>query len=84
MSAVLSVFVISKLMMPNETKRSSLTILTNIHTDGVNVGEVGHRRPHGGTGRPHVVEEEDRHSGEAKHAEPGHAQDVREEHKLRR
>lgn len=61
----------------------SLTILTNIHTDGVNVGEVGHGRPHGGTGRPHVVEEEDRHGGEAKHAEPGHTQNVCEEHKLR-
>lgn len=61
----------------------TLTILTDIHTDGVDVGNVSHGRPHGGTGRPHVVEEENWHSGEAEHAEPGHAQDVSEEHKLR-
>lgn len=73
--------------MPNQTcswaQCYSLTILTNIHTDGINVGEVGHGRPHGVTGRPHVVEEEDWHSGEAKHTEPGHTQNVCEEHKLR-
>ena len=60
-----------------------LTVLTNIHADGVDVGEVGHGRPQGSTGGPHVVEEEDGHRGEAEHAELGHAQDVREEDKLR-
>lgn len=59
-----------------------LTVLTDIYTDGVDVGEVGHGRPHGSTGGPHVVEEEDRHGREAEHAQPGHAQNVREEHKL--
>lgn len=66
-----------------KTKCHPLTVLTDIHADGVNVGEVGHGSPHGGTGGPHVVEEEDRHSGEAEHTEPGHTQDVCEEHKLR-
>jgi len=60
----------------------SLTVLTNIHTDGVDLGEIGHGS-YGGTGGPHVVEEEDWHSGEAKHTQPGNAQDVCEEHKLR-
>lgn len=69
--------------MLNETKCRSLTILANIHADGVNVCEVGHGGLHGSTGGPHVVEEEDGHSGEAEHAEPGHAQDVCEEHELR-
>ncbi|TNN51880.1 hypothetical protein EYF80_037906 [Liparis tanakae] len=42
--------------------------------DGLDVGEVGRGGAHGGAGGPHVVEEEDRHGGEAEHAEPGHAQ----------
>lgn len=58
------------------------TVLANIHADGVNVGEVDRGGPHGGTGRPHIVKEEDWHSGEAKHTEPGHTQNVCEEHKL--
>lgn len=58
------------------------TILTNINADGVDVGHVGHGGPHGCTGGPHVVEEENGHSGEAENPEPGHSQDVREEHKL--
>lgn len=58
------------------------TILTNINTDGVDVGHVGHGGPHGCTGGPHVVEEENGHSGEAENPEPGHSQDVCEEHKL--
>lgn len=61
-----------------------LTILTNVHADGVDVGEVGHGRLHGVAGRPHVVKEEDRYGRETKHTEPGHAQNVREEHKLRK
>lgn len=61
----------------------SLTILANIHADGVDVGEVGRGRPHAGTGGPHVVEEEDRHGGEAEHAEPSYSQNVRKENELR-
>lgn len=71
-------------MYLNEEKQCcSLTILTGIHADGINVCEVGHWRLHGSTGRPHVVEEEDGHSREAKHTEPCHTQDVCEEHKLK-
>lgn len=74
-------------MVPEESSDKvtlcPLTILTNVHTDGVDVGHVGHGRLHGSTGGPHVVEEEDGHGREAEHAEPGHAQDVSEEHKLR-
>lgn len=61
---------------------SAPTILTNINADGVDVGHVGHGGPHGCTGGPHVVEEENGHGGEAENPEPGHSQDVREEHKL--
>lgn len=57
-----------------------LTVLANVYADGVDVGEVGGL--HGGAGGPHVVEEEDWHGGEAKHAQPGHAQNVRQEDKL--
>lgn len=63
---------------PCRTRR--LTILANIHADGVRVGEVGGL--HGVAGGPHVVEEEDGHGREAEDAQPGHAQDVRQEHKL--
>ena len=62
---------------------SSLTVLTDVDADGVQVGEVGHGGPHGGAGGPHVVEEEDGDGREAEHAQPGHAQDVRQEHKLK-
>ena len=61
----------------------SLTVLTDVDADAVDVdGEVGHGRPHGGAGGPHVVEEEDGHGGEAEHAQPRDAQDVGQEHKL--
>lgn len=60
----------------------SPTVLADINADGVDVGDVGHGGPHGCTGGPHVVEEEHGHGGEAKNPEPGHSQNVREEHKL--
>lgn len=60
-----------------------LTVLTNIHADGVDASYVERWRIHGITGGPHVVEEEDGYGGEAKHAQPSHTQDVREEHKLK-
>lgn len=62
------------------TRTRRLTVLADVYADGVDVGEVGGL--HGGAGGPHVVEEEDWHGGEAKHAQPGHAQNVRQEHKL--
>lgn len=58
------------------------TVLADINADGVDVGDVGHGGPHGCTGGPHVVEEEHGHGGEAKNPEPGHSQNVREEHEL--
>lgn len=60
----------------------SPTVLANVNADGVDVGDVGHGGPHGCTGGPHVVEEENRHGGEAENTKPGHAQNVGEEHKL--
>lgn len=64
------------------TKCSFCTILTDIHADGIYACKIDHRRLHGVARRPHVVEQEDGHSRKAKHTEPGHTQDVREEHKL--
>lgn len=37
----------------------TLTVLPDVHTDGVGIGDVGHGGLHGSTGSPHVVEEED-------------------------
>lgn len=68
----------SKTMNPS----FSPTVLANVNADGVDVGDVGHGGPHGCTGGPHVVEEENRHGGEAENTKPGHAQNVGEEHKL--
>lgn len=59
-----------------------LTILPHIHTDVVNRGEVGDGRLHGSACGPHVVEEEDWHSGKTENAQPSQAQDVGQEHKL--
>lgn len=64
-------------------ERLSPTVLPDVNADGVQVGEVGHGGLHGCAGGPHVVEQEHRHGREAEHAQPGHAQDVSQEHKLR-
>lgn len=62
---------------------STLTVLPHIHTDVLHRGKVGDGRLHCGTCGPHVVEEEDRHSGEAEDAQPSQAQNVGQEHKLK-
>lgn len=61
-----------------------LTVLPDIHTDGVRRGDVGVRGPHGGTGSPHVEEEENGYRREAEDGEKGQSEDVGQEHELRR
>ena len=59
-----------------------LTILPDVHTDGVGHGDVGFRRPHGRAGAPHVEEEEDGDRREAEDGEEGQEEDVGQEHEL--
>lgn len=59
-----------------------LTILPNVHTDGVRRGDVGIRRPHGSTGIPHVEKEENWDRRKAKDGEEGQGEDVGQEHEL--
>lgn len=61
-----------------------LTVLPDIHTDGVRRGDVGVGRLHGSTGIPHVEEEQDRYRREAEDGEEGQSEDVGQEHELRR
>ena len=61
-----------------------LTVLPDVHADGVRRGDVGVRRPHGGTGIPHVEEEENGYRREAEDGEEGQSEDVGQEHELRR
>ena len=64
------------------TLMTARTVLPHIHTDVFRGGDVGHRRFHGVTGSPHVVEEKDWHRREAKDTQPGQTKDVSQEHKL--
>lgn len=59
-----------------------LTILPNVHTDGVRWGDVGIRRPHGSTSIPHVEKEENWDGREAEDGEEGQGEDVGQEHEL--
>lgn len=61
-----------------------LTVLPDVHTDGVRRGDVGVRRPHGSAGSPHVEEEENGDPREAENGEEGQSEDVGQEHELRR
>src|SRR4029434_3013842 len=62
------------------TLMTARTVLPHIHTDVFRGGDVGHRRFHGVTGSPHVVEEKDWHRREAKDTQPGQSTDVRHTH----
>lgn len=62
----------------------SRTVLTHVHADALDGGEVGHRWAHGSAGRPHVVEKEHGHRRETENPKPGDSQDVRQKHKLRK
>lgn len=61
-----------------------LTVLPDVHTDGVRRGDVGLRRPHGSAGVPHVEEEENGYRREAEDGKEGQSEDVGQEHELRR
>lgn len=61
-----------------------LTILPDIHADGVRRGNVGIRRLHGSAGVPHVEEEEDWNGSEAEDGDEGQDEDVGQEHELQR
>lgn len=61
-----------------------LTVLPDVHTDGVRRGDVGIRRPHGSTGIPHVEEEENGDCCEAEDGEEDQSEDVGQEHELKR
>ena len=59
-----------------------LTILPDIHADGVGGGDVGQGGLHGGAGGPHVEKEEDGDRREAKDGEEDQRQDIGQEHEL--
>lgn len=61
-----------------------LTVLPDVHADGVGRGDVGVGGLHGGAGGPHVEEEEDWYRREAEDGEEGQEEDVGQEHELRR
>lgn len=61
-----------------------LTVLPDIHTDGVRRSDVSIGRFHGSTGIPHIKEEENRDRREAEDGKEGQEEDVGQEHELRR
>lgn len=61
-----------------------LTILPDIHTDGIRRGDVGVRRLHGSAGIPHVKEQEHGDRREAEDGKEGQSEDVGQEHELGR
>lgn len=63
--------------------RRSLTVLPDVHTDGVRRGDVGIRGSHGSAGGPHVEEEEHGYRREAEDCDEGQSEDVGQEHELR-
>jgi len=64
-------------------KEELLTVLPDIHTDGVRRCNVGVWRPHGSTGIPHVKKEENWDRREAEDGEEGQSKDVSQEHELK-
>lgn len=65
-------------------KEQRLTILPDIHTDGVNRRDVRVWRSHCGAGIPHVEEEENRDCREAEDGDESQSKDVGQEHELNR
>lgn len=69
---------------PRCLERGRLTVLPDVHADGVGRGDVGVGRPHGGAGSPHVKEEEHGYRREAEDGEEGQEEDVGQEHELQK
>lgn len=67
---------------PSRAARGERTVLPDVHADGVRRRDVGVGRPHGGTGVPHVEEEENWDRSEAEDGEEGQEEDVGQEHEL--
>lgn len=65
-------------------KGQQLTVLPDIHTDGVRRRDVGVRRFHGSAGIRHVKEEENRNRCEAEDGDESQSEDVGQEHELNR
>lgn len=63
---------------------AELTVLPDVHADGVGEGDVGVRRPEAGAGVPHVKEDEDRDGREAEDGQERQRQDVGQNHELQR
>lgn len=61
-----------------------LTVLPDVHADGLRRGDVGVGRLHGGASVPHVEEEQDGYRREAKDGQEGQSQDVGQEHELKK
>lgn len=61
-----------------------LTVLPDVHADGVRRGDVGIRGPHGSAGVPHVEEKENGDRREAENGKEGQSQDIGQEYELRR
>lgn len=59
-----------------------LTVLPDVHTDGLRRGDVSIRRLHGSAGTPHVKEKEHGDRRKAEDGEEGQKQDVGQEHEL--